>query len=486
MYYFDRSALVELTQEKSQGRELLGVLETKQIFALVSASLAHLLPTDLVDSFYILSVSGREARETIAEDDPANAQGLLAARRSAPGAMIVSRENLERALTNLRQLEPGKINMLDLGREYIQQAEGLDHRTLGFMASSRYVLGPEVAQLEREICDYTGAAHGVGCSSGTEALILGLRALALQRTGREYFSPEDKILTTSFTFTATGDTILRSGATPVFLDIDPVTFNLDVKELRRYLEEQGSEGVVGIMPVHLYGGAADMEPILALAREYNLFVVEDVAQGFGGKYGDQYLGTMGDIGTYSFFPTKNLGGMGDGGMVVTPHDELNEILRMLIKHGGRDKYNVDHIGYNARLDTMQAAILLERLRWIKGYTEKRQALAAQYDRALQHLPIQAPQSLPQASHCYHQYTMRVHENRDALKDHLAAQGVSSMIYYPVPLHEMKVFIDTRGESFGKLPVTMKAVREVLSLPMEPLQRKDETARLVRALGDFYA
>ena len=496
MYYFDQSALQELQNPDSASFQLLVKLFESGDICFLSASLVEGVAPKLLESFKILSVTGSDARKAQGVENVPRQLGLLAAERSLPSGTIVTLEatpeeitlatqSPEEALKSLDEPSEAKINMLDLRREYGQQMEGLDDRVLSYMASSAYVLGPQVKELEEKVCSYVGAKHGIGVSSGTEALVLALRALSIHREKKEYFTPDQKILTTAFTFTATGDAILRSGATPVFLDIDPFTYNLDTDQVKAYIAANPDEKIVGVIPVHLYGGACDMAPLMEMSKEHDFFVLEDVAQGFGGRYMESHLGTIGDMGTYSFFPTKNLGGMGDGGMVVTNNPELDQIVRMLIKHGGKDKYNVDHIGYNARLDTMQAAVLLERMEWIEGYTEKRQALAGAYSTALEPTGIVPPQRLMEATHVYHQYTMRVPgDKRDAMKEHLASKNVSSMVYYPIPLNEMKVFKDNRGEVYGELPETYKAVKEVLSLPMEPLQKDSETQRVLEAISTF--
>src|SRR3990172_8101104 len=254
-----------------------------------------------------------------------------------------------------------QIPMLDLRREYEYMKEEIDSAIKKCLEHQKWILGPEVGELERKITEYIGGKHCVGISSGTDALVLALMALAIKIKGKEYFDRNDEIITTPFTFTATGDAILRAGATPVFVDINPDTYNIDPASIKGYLQSHSSR-VVGIIPVHLYGQSCGMDEIMEIARENDLFILEDVAQAFGGKWKGKMLGAIGTAGTFSFFPSKNLGGFGDGGMVSTNDDENAELVRMLLKHGGRDKYNVDHIGYNARLDTLQAAILLAKFK----------------------------------------------------------------------------------------------------------------------------
>src|SRR3972149_441449 len=275
-----------------------------------------------------------------------------------------------------------QIPMLDLRREYEYMKKDIDAAISRCLEHQKWILGPEVGELERKIAEYIGVKHCIGISSGTDALVLALRALAIKTKGKEYFDRDDEIITTPFTFTATGDAILRAGATPVFVDINPDTYNIDPVKIREYISSAGPDNIVGIVPVHLYGQSCGMDEIMEIARENDLFILEDVAQAFGGKWKGKRLGAIGTAGTFSFFPSKNLGGFGDGGMVSTNDDEIAELVRMLLKHGGRDKYNVDHIGYNARLDTLQAAILLAKFKYIDEFNERRRKIAEIYNREL--------------------------------------------------------------------------------------------------------
>lgn len=405
--------------------------------------------------------------------------------------------------------------MLDLKRECEYMKEDIDSAIRNCLEHQKWILGPEVKELEDKIAEYAGVKHCIGCSSGTEALVLSLRALAIKTKGQEYFDRSDLIITTPFTFTATGDAILRSGATPVFVDIDPVTFNIDPVMIRSYLTSQQSDHstkIVGIIPVHLYGLSCEMDEIMKIADEHNLFVVEDVAQAFGGKWHgskdlsheqtdysttqplDQFpkmLGSIGNTGAFSFFPSKNLGGFGDGGMVSTSDDEINGLVRMLLKHGGKDKYNVDHIGYNARLDTLQAAVLLAKFKYIDEFNERRRRIASAYNEGLKDiaglvLPLAlSPVPFADHGHVFHQYTVRVlNGRRDDLQKFLKDKGISTMVYYPFPLNKMKVFVG-RSQAFGELPVSELAVDEVLSLPVEPLMDDAETMRVTEAIAKFF-
>lgn len=392
-----------------------------------------------------------------------------------------------------------QIPMLDLRREYEYMKTEIDSALQKCLEHQKWIFGPEIKEFEDALKKYLGVKNCIGVSSGTEALVLSLRALAIKTKGEEYFSRQDEIITTPFTFTATGDAILRSGATPVFIDIDPVTYNIDPAMVRSYLTAQQSDNstkVVGIVPVHLYGRTSDMTDIMNLAEEYNLFVVEDVAQAFGATWKGSRLGSIGNTGAFSFFPSKNLGGFGDSGMVTTDDDEITELVRMLLKHGGKDKYNVNHIGYNGRLDTLQAAILLAKFKYIDEFNKKRNEIARIYSRGLKgieglSLPVEHDDPILSASplksdnsyHAFHQYTVQT-ARRDELLKALNEKGVSTMIYYPFPLHKMKVF-EGRMKTFGDLVYSEKAAKEVLSLPIEPLQQYDETKYVVDCIRQFF-
>jgi dTDP-4-amino-4,6-dideoxygalactose transaminase len=368
--------------------------------------------------------------------------------------------------------------MLDLKREYEYMKADVDRAISGALGHQAWIMGPEVKKLEERVAAYVGTRFAVSCASGTDALVLALRALALKRTGKEYFAPTDEVITTSFTFTATGDAIVRAGATPVFVDIDPVTFNIAPARVR----EAVTARTVGIIPVHLYGQACAMAEIQDIAHRSGLFVVEDVAQAFGAEDRLRKCGSIGDAGAFSFFPSKNLGGFGDGGMVTTNDAELATMCDMLRKHGGKDKYNVDLLGYNSRLDTLQAAILLAKLNHIDLFNGWRKKIAAHYSASLTGVAGVTPPPPPQnGEHVFHQYTLRS-ANREKLAARLKEQGVASMVYYPVPLHRMKVFAG-RSRVSGSLAECEKAATEVLSLPIEPLLTVEEIGTVVGAVKE---
>ncbi|MDI6891243.1 MAG: DegT/DnrJ/EryC1/StrS family aminotransferase, partial [Thermodesulfovibrionales bacterium] len=452
----------------------------------------------------VFSVTGRSVAEAIKTKDIEDSIIYNNFRRIAPEGIIISRDEELQKLFNVVspeefvekyksvKLRKSDIPLLDLQEEYRYMLEDIDEAILKNVAQAKYILGPQVKELEDKVAEYIGVKHCVGVSSGTDALLLSLRALSIKTKGKEFFESDDEIITTPFTFVATGDTILRSGATPVFVDIDPMTYNIDPVKIRHALSSMPSaDKVVGILPVHLYGQACNMDEIITIAREHNLFVVEDVAQAFGGRWKDKKLGSIGTTGTFSFFPSKNLGAFGDAGLVATNDDEIAELVRMLRVYGGRDKYNVDHIGYKARLDTLQAAILLSKFKYINEFNERRKRIAEIYNKGLKDLKglilPSAHSSLPFATegHVFNQYTIRLPEGkRDALKKHLKEKGIDAMVYYPLPLNKMKVF-EGRCKIFQELKGSEKASREVLSLPIEPLMKEEDAFRVVEAVKEFF-
>ncbi len=381
--------------------------------------------------------------------------------------------------------------MLDLKREYEYMKVDIDCAIKRCLEHQKWILGPEVYELENIIAEYLKVKNCIGVSSGTDALVLSLRALALKTKGKEYFDRNDEIITTPFTFTATGDAILRSGATPVFVDINPTTFNINPVKIREYLRSPSSGRVAGILPVHIFGQSCQMDEIIEIAEEYNLFVLEDVAQAFGGKWKGEKLGSLGNAGAFSFFPSKNLGGFGDGGMVATNNDDIASYVRILLKHGGKDKYNVDHIGYNARLDTIQAAIILAKIKYIDEFNERRRQIAELYTNGLKNINALDLQSIYKSStkddlfHVYHQYTIRLKEGkRDDLQRYLKDNAVSTMVHYPLSLHKMGVF-DGVMKIHSDLKNAEELTEEVLSLPIEPLQKEKDTEYVVKLIKKYF-
>jgi UDP-2-acetamido-2-deoxy-ribo-hexuluronate aminotransferase len=390
-----------------------------------------------------------------------------------------------------------QLPMLDLKLEYDYMKKDIDSAIQRCLEYQRWIFGPEVKEFEDAIRKYIGVKHCIGVSSGTEALVLSLRAIAIKLKGEEYFDREDEIITTPFTFTATGDAILRAGATPVFVDIDPFTCNIDAKKILSALSSMPSANkIVGILPVHLYGQPSNMDEIMGIAKEFDLFVLEDVAQAFGAMWKDKKLGSIGDVGAFSFFPSKNLGAFGDAGMIATNNDGIAELARMLLKHGGKDKYNVDHIGYNARLDTLQAAVLLAKFKYINEFNERRGKIAEIYNRELSgvkglSLPIAFTNPLltshssltVDSHHVFHQYTVCT-PKRDELQAYLKKKGISTMVYYPFPLHKMKVF-EGKNKIYENMANAERAAKEVLSLPIEPLQEENDTMYVAGCIKNFF-
>jgi UDP-2-acetamido-2-deoxy-ribo-hexuluronate aminotransferase len=373
------------------------------------------------------------------------------------------------------------IPLLDLLREYQYLKTDVDAAIARALEHQHWILGPEVQELEEKIAAYIGVSHAIGVASGTDALLLALRALALKRKGTEFFDRDDEIITTPFTFVATADTILHAGATPVFADIQPDTFNLDPKEVEKAITPK----TVGVIPVHLYGQSCDMDPLLALAKKHGLFILEDCAQSFGDEYKSRKTGSIGAIAAFSFFPSTNLPACGDAGMIATRDPQLAELVGILRKHGGKDKYNVEVLGYNSRLDTLQAAILLAKFPHIDDFNRRRRAIAAAYTQALSVCEtVATPTEAGWGAHAYHQYTLRVRNGRrDSLMNHLKAAGVDTAVYYPVPLHKMKL-LQGRCRSAKSIGNTEQAAMEVLSLPIEPLLTDTEINQVISSTQTY--
>jgi dTDP-4-amino-4,6-dideoxygalactose transaminase len=369
-----------------------------------------------------------------------------------------------------------EIPLLDLRAQYASIRAEVEQAVRRVLESQQCILGPDVAALEEEIAAYCGTKHAVGCGSGTDALLLALRALDI--------GPGDEVLTTPFTFFATAGAVANVGARPVFADIDPRTFNLDPAAARDALRRHPR--VKAILPVHLFGLCADMDEFLAMAAERGIAVIEDAAQAIGAEHRGRRAGSMGAIGCFSFFPTKNLGGAGEGGILTTSDDRLAERLRALRVHGSRVRYYHDEVGTNSRLDTLQAAILRVKLKRLEQWTARRIAHAGLYRKTLAELgaPVRAPE-LPAwpSRHVYHQFVIRAPQ-RDRLRRWLAGQGIASEIYYPLPLHRQKCFLHL-GYEPGALPESERAAAEVLALPIYPELEPEQVARICRSIRDFY-
>jgi dTDP-4-amino-4,6-dideoxygalactose transaminase len=362
------------------------------------------------------------------------------------------------------------VPVLDLKAQYQSIKDEIDEAVLGVMESGYFVLGPNVKALEAEVAEYVGCQHGVGVASGTDALRLSLEALDV--------GPGDEVITTPFTFVATANTISHAGARPVFVDIDPRTFNIVPAQIEAAITERTK----AIVPVHLYGQPAEMDAIIDIARRHNLYVIEDCAQAIGAEDDGRRVGTFGDLACFSFYPTKNLGAFGDAGMVTTNDPDLAERVTVLRQQGSKTRYYHDVLGFNSRPDEMQAALLRVKLRRLDDWQSRRGQIAVRYDAGLGELDVETPFVRPGVTHVYHQYTIRV-ARRDELIEFLRERDVGSMIYYPLPLHLQKMYHDL-DYAEGSLPVSESAGREVLSLPIYPELTDEQVRTVVDTIGEF--
>ena len=368
------------------------------------------------------------------------------------------------------------VPLLDLVAQYRSIKDEVLPALQRVIESQQFIMGPAVPQLEAEIARLSHARHGIGCASGTDALLLPLKALELK--------PGDEVITTPFTFFASAGTIHNAGGTPVFVDIEAGTFNIDPAAVERAITPRTR----AIMPVHLYGQMAAMERLLAIAEPRGIKVIEDACQAIGARRrvdGEWRLaGELGWVTGYSFFPSKNLGAWGDAGMMVCSDDRLAERLRKLRLHGGAKQYHHDEVGTNSRLDTLQAAVLVAKLPHLAEWSGRRRQHAAYYSKALAGLSAVTPPPVdPANEHIFHQYTLRV-ERRDELQAHLKAQGIGSAVYYPVPLHLQPCFAHL-GYRAGRLPVAERAAHEVISLPIYPELSTAQLDAVVGAIRGFY-
>lgn len=349
--------------------------------------------------------------------------------------------------------------MVDLKKQYHALKTEIDAAVSEVLAQTQFILGPNVNSLEEEVAAYHQLPYAIGVANGTDALLLALRACGIKAG--------DEVITTPFTFIATAEVVAQLGAIPVFADICPNTFNIDPS----LLEEKITPGTKAIIPVHLFGHPADMDPIMQIAKKHNLRVIEDCAQAFGAKYQNKLAGTIGDAGCFSFFPSKNLGGYGDGGMVITKSEEIAAQIKKLRNHGSSVRYHHSEVGYNSRLDEIQAAILRVKLKHIDRFNKARRKNAAAYCAAITRKDIILPTVSEGCEHVFHQFTIRA-PNRDVIAHTLAEKGIASAVYYPVPLHRQEVFIKLFNYSI-KLPQSEMCAGEVLSLPMFPELTGDE-------------
>lgn len=364
--------------------------------------------------------------------------------------------------------------MLDLRAQHISIRAEVLAAVERVVDSQYFVLGPEVAELECELAGYCQSPFAIGCASGTDALILALRALDI--------GPGDEVITVPFSFYATASCISLTGARPVFCDILPDTFNMDPAALEQTLERHPRARA--ILPVHLYGACAGMDAILALAQPRGIPVVEDAAQAIGAEDNHRRAGSIGAIGCFSFFPTKNLGGGGDGGLLTTRDAGIADRLRSLRVHGSKQRYFHEELGMNSRLDALQAAILRAKLPHLDRWTALRQAHAARYRELLASTPVQLPAVAAHSNrHVFNQFTIRA-PRRDELKAHLAQQGIQSETYYPLPLHLQQCFAGL-GYSEGDFPVSEAAARDCLSLPVYPELAPEDVETVAAAIHSFY-
>ncbi|HWJ76489.1 MAG TPA: DegT/DnrJ/EryC1/StrS family aminotransferase [Niallia sp.] len=368
-----------------------------------------------------------------------------------------------------------KVPMLDLSEQYHELRDEIIKNLDEVMGSSRFILGDNVKKLEKDIASYSNAEYGVGVANGSDALHISLQACGV--------SEGDEVITTPFTFFATAGAIARAGAKPVFVDIEEDTFNIDPKKI----EEAITEKTKAIIPVHLYGQTADMDPIREIAAKHNLYIIEDAAQAIGAKYKDRMVGELGDTACFSFFPTKNLGAYGDAGMVVSSNQELAEKMQVIRVHGSKPKYYHHVLGYNSRLDELQAAILNIKFKHLDKWIDARRTAANNYTSLIEEKAKDAGIITPIVKedrfHVFHQYTLRVPQ-RDELQKHLAENGIASMIYYPLPLHIQPVFKEL-GYKEGDFPVSEKATKEAISLPMFPELKREQQVYVVEKIAEFY-
>lgn len=373
------------------------------------------------------------------------------------------------------------IKMVDLSRQLEPIKEEIDAAIQGVLEASNFIQGEPVRVFEKNLSEWVGVKHVISCANGTDALQLAFMALGLK--------PGDEVIVPTFTYVATAEVIALLGLRPILVDVDPQTYNIDIEAASHLITSRTK----AIVPVHLYGQCAHMEQILKFAESYNLYVVEDTAQAIGAelKFSDgssRKAGTIGNIGTTSFFPSKNLGCFGDGGALLTNDDILAAELKMIANHGQRIKYYHDVVGVNSRLDTIQAAVLDVKLKYLNSYCEARQKAAAYYDSALKSVEqITLPLRSSFSTHVFHQYTIKINEqySRDELKSYLAEQGIPSMIYYPLPLHEQKAYTEFMSEEMD-YPISTSLCNSVLSLPMHTHLKIEEQEFIVRHIKSFFS
>ena len=363
------------------------------------------------------------------------------------------------------------LKMVDLHRQYLSIKAEIDEAIQSVLTATDFILGSAVKDFEVDLASYLSAKHAVGCASGTDALQVAMMALGIGRG--------DEVITSSFTFVASAETVALLGATPVYVDVDAKTYNLDVQQIAARITGRTK----AIIPVHLYGQPADLAPLLALAGERGLKVIEDSAQAIGARYHGRSVGTFGDIGCFSFFPSKNLGAYGDGGAMVTNDAALAERCRMVTVHGSKKRYQHEILGVNSRLDTLQAAVLRVKLRHLEAWTEARVRIAHRYDDALRGLELVTPYCAPDVRHVYNQYSIRT-PRRDALAEFLKSKGVGHAIHYPLPLNLQPAFRHYVPEGTN-FPVAEAVSGEIISLPIYPEMPGVEIDLVTAAMREFF-
>ena len=377
--------------------------------------------------------------------------------------------------------------MLDLQRQYRPLHQELLAALGHVLENQQFILGEPVAELERAAAGQLRVAHALGCASGTDALWLALAGAGI--------GPGNAVVTTPFSFFASVSSILRAGATPVLVDIDRATFNLDPAAVETVLEAPQPIPIVAVLPVHLYGQCADWTAFRHLGKKFEIKLIEDAAQAWGAEWQGTKAGALGDAAAFSFYPTKNLSAAGDAGMVTTRHENLAERVRMLRQHGMRHRYHHDEVGWNARMDGFQAAVLSVKLKYIEDWNEARRRVARRYHELFHAAGLAEsgpyprhslvlPEEVPLSRHVWHQYVIRTNR-RDQLREFLTTRTIGSEIYYPVPLH-LQEALKPLGYSEGSFPEAERAAREVLALPMFPEIREDEQQTVVNAIGEFFA
>lgn len=369
-----------------------------------------------------------------------------------------------------------QVPLLDLKAQYATIKDEVRQSVETVLESQHFIMGPQVKSLEEKVAAYTNSKYAIGCASGSDALLISLMAIDLK--------PGEEVITTPYTFFATAGAIARLNAKTVFVDIDPKTYNIDPALIEKAITKKTR----AIIPVHLYGQSADMDPIMEIAKKHNLVVIEDGAQAIGTEYKGRRVGSIGHFGCFSFFPSKNLGGFGDGGMVTTNSDEYAERVRVLRVHGSKPKYYHKFVGMNSRLDTLQAAVIEVKLKYLDKWSAARKANTCWYNDALtkaglvdRHLIT--PYEVPGGRHIYNQYIIRA-KNRDGLMARFKEKGIGTEIYYPVPLHVQECFADL-GYKAGDLPNSEAAAKETMALPIYPELTTEQKQYIVDTIKEFY-